>query len=303
MAKRVVESDGRLVKIVGDILQNARDLAEWGLETRNLTQDDLRMEVVRRNPELRLEAAQKLIDSGMSQRAVARVLGVDHATIQRDLARNAPKSGAECATQAPTTNSPATKARRAAVAEKAAAAGVTEAPEADKYRIIYADPPWSYGNTQPDYHTEQRDHYPVMELADICALEVSEWVEDDAVLFLWTTSPILQDAFKVIRAWGFEYKSSFVWDKVKHNMGHYNSVRHEFLLVCTRGSCQPDAKRLFDSVYTEERTEHSVKPAHFRVMIEAIYTSGRRLEMFARSKRKGWDRYGHEAEVRDVAAE
>ena len=53
-----------------------------------------------------------------------------------------------------------------------------------KYRVIYADPPWSYGNTQPDYHTEQRDHYPVMPMSDICAIPVREWAEDDSVLFL-----------------------------------------------------------------------------------------------------------------------
>ena len=59
-----------------------------------------------------------------------------------------------------------------------------------------------------------------MELAAICAEPVSDWVEDDAVLFLWVTSPILEKAFAVIEAWGFQYKASFVWDKIKHNMGH-----------------------------------------------------------------------------------
>ena len=163
-----------------------------------------------------------------------------------------------------------------------------------KYRVLCADPPWSYGNTQPDYQTEQRDHYPVMKLSDICALPVSQWVEDDAVLFLWVTSPILEESFQVIRAWGFKYKASFVWDKVKHNMGHYNSVRHEFLLVCVRGSCQPDERKLFDSVQTIERTKHSQKPAEFYDIIETIYPHGKRLEMFARAKRPGWESYGHE---------
>ena len=164
-----------------------------------------------------------------------------------------------------------------------------------KYRVIYADPPWSYGNTQPDYHTEQRDHYPVMPLSDICAIPVREWAEDDAVLFIWVTSPILEESFQVIRAWGFKYKASFVWDKVHHNMGHYNSVRHEFLLVCVRGSCQPDVRKLFDSVQSIERTEHSKKPAEFYDIIETIYTNGDRLEMFARNPRDGWKGYGHQA--------
>lgn len=164
-----------------------------------------------------------------------------------------------------------------------------------KFRVIYADPPWSYGNTQPDYHTEQRDHYPVMPLSDICALPVREWAEDDAVLFLWVTSPILEESFQVIRSWGFKYKASFVWDKVHHNMGHYNSVRHEFLLVCVRGSCQPDVRKLFDSVQSIERTKHSKKPDEFYDIIETIYTHGDRLEIFARRPRSGWQRYGNQS--------
>jgi N6-adenosine-specific RNA methylase IME4/ParB-like chromosome segregation protein Spo0J len=165
-----------------------------------------------------------------------------------------------------------------------------------KYRVIYADPPWSYGNTQPDYHTEQRDHYPVMTLGEICAMPVRDIVDDDAVLFLWVTSPILEEAFDVIRAWGFNYKASFVWDKVAHNMGHYNSVRHEFLLVCTRGSCTPDVRKLFDSVVSEERTEHSKKPVLFYEIIETLYPHGARVELFARGAvRAGWAAYGNQA--------
>uniref|UniRef100_A0A6M3J3V9 Putative methyltransferase n=1 Tax=viral metagenome TaxID=1070528 RepID=A0A6M3J3V9_9ZZZZ len=166
-----------------------------------------------------------------------------------------------------------------------------------KYRVLYADPPWSYGNTQPDYHPGPRDHYPVMKLADICALPIAGICEDNAVLFLWVTSPILEESFQVIRAWGFRYKTSFVWDKIKHNMGHYNSVRHEFLLVCVRGSCPPDVPKLFDSVQSIERTEHSVKPEEFRQIIDTIYPHGKRLELFARGRHEGWDVFGHEAEA------
>ncbi len=188
-----------------------------------------------------------------------------------------------------------TKALRA---EKAAEiAREVSLPDA-KYRVIYADPPWSYGNNQPDYHTEQRDHYPVMPLRDICALPVEQLCEDNAVLFLWVTSPILEESFDVVRAWGFRYKATFVWDKVKHNMGHYNSVRHEFLLICTRGSGVPEVPRLFDSVVTQERSAHSAKPEVFYEIIETLYPSGRKLEMFARSERAGWDGYGHQAESR-----
>lgn len=175
----------------------------------------------------------------------------------------------------------------------------TTAPEpaalpSSKYRVIYADPPWKYGNTQPDYHGEQADHYRLMELAEICDLPVADLAEENAVLFMWATSPILEESFSVVRSWGFRYKSSFVWDKVRHNMGHYNSVRHELLLICTRGSCQPDVPRLFDSVQSIERTEHSRKPEEFRTIIDTIYPHGRRIELFARSAAPGWEVWGNE---------
>lgn len=165
-----------------------------------------------------------------------------------------------------------------------------------KYRVIYADPPWKYGNAMPEYVTTPEDHYPAMSTIDICAMPINDICENDAVLFLWTTSPHLEETFEVIKAWGFKYKTSFVWDKVKHNMGHYNSVRHEFLLVCTKGSCVPDVKKLFDSVVTEERTTHSKKPETFREIIDTIYTDGNRIELFARNVNKeGWDVYGNQS--------
>ena len=164
----------------------------------------------------------------------------------------------------------------------------------NKYRVIYADPPWSYNDKQNiEVLGGAEKHYTTMPLDEICALPIP--AEDNAVLFMWVTSPLLEDSFKVINAWGFKYKSSFVWDKVAHNMGHYNSVRHEFLLIATKGSCTPDVKKLFDSVVSIERTEHSRKPNEFREMIDTLYPSGGRLEMFAREAPEGWDVWGNMA--------
>jgi N6-adenosine-specific RNA methylase IME4 len=103
---------------------------------------------------------------------------------------------------------------------------------------------------------------------------------------------LLEECFEVIKAWGFKYKSSFVWDKVKHNMGHYNSVRHEFLLVCTRGSCTPDNKKLYDSVQSVERGGHSEKPVEFVNIINDLYQYGNKLELFCRTPRDGFDVWG-----------
>ena len=130
---------------------------------------------------------------------------------------------------------------------------------------------------------------------NLTTYRVKEITEKDAVLFLWTTSPMLEDSFKVVNTWGFKYKASFVWDKVKHNYGHYNSVRHEFLLVCTKGSCTPDIDKKLDSVISIERTgEHSEKPERFRKIIDELYPYGNRIELFARRKVTGWISWGNE---------
>jgi N6-adenosine-specific RNA methylase IME4 len=86
----------------------------------------------------------------------------------------------------------------------------------------------------------------------------------------------------------------FIWDKVKHNFGHYNSVRHELLLLCTRGSYPREGKTLIDSVQTIERSdEHSEKPEEFRKIIETIYPAAKKIELFARKEVQGWETWGN----------
>jgi len=172
----------------------------------------------------------------------------------------------------------------------------------NKYRVWYADPPWEYGNAgvigETDNYGHAARHYPTMSIDELCEMgaQVKEVCEPDAVLFMWVTSPLLEECFPVIKAWGFQYKTSFVWDKIGHNYGHYNSVRHELLLVCTRGSCTPDDKTLYDSVISIEKSRtHSEKPAEFRRMIDSLYTWGNRIELFSRCAADGWDAWGNEA--------
>lgn len=171
----------------------------------------------------------------------------------------------------------------------------TEWPKG-KYRVVYADPPWEYGDERAGgNHGGAIDHYPTMSLRELSDMPLDELAEDDAVLFLWVTSPLLEDSFKLLNSWGFKYKTQFIWDKVKHNMGHYNSVRHEHLLIATKGSCTPDNVKLFDSVQTIERTDkHSEKPEEFRKIIDTLYTYGNKIELFARKKVEGWEAYGNE---------
>jgi len=174
-----------------------------------------------------------------------------------------------------------------------------ELPEG-KFNVIYADPPWKYADTCEAGAIQGKGadkHYPVMSIQELCDLSISDVVCDNAVLFLWVTSPFLSACWPIIEAWGFEYKSSFVWNKVRHNMGHYNSVRHEFLLICIKGSFMPQDKKLNNSVQTIKRSlRHSEKPEEFRKMIETMYPKSKKLELFGRKKVTGWKVWGNEVD-------
>jgi len=171
---------------------------------------------------------------------------------------------------------------------------------AGKFRIILADCPWDYGQPGLRRYGHAAYHYPTMPIEELCALKVGEIAMGDSVLFLWVTSPMLEKSFKVIAAWGFLYKESFVWDKVKHVCGHYHSVRHELLLICTRGACTPDVGKRFGSVQVIERTGHSEKPERFREIIDELYQPRRdgrvdRIELFARRPPPpNWEAWGNE---------
>lgn len=169
-----------------------------------------------------------------------------------------------------------------------------------KFRVIYADPPWEYPRDQHsrgEQETTLGSHYQSLSYDELAMMAVKDIAADDAVLFLWATSPKLEEALDLAAAWGFDYKASMVWDKVKHNVGYYVSVRHELLLICTRGSCTPDVPELVDSVVVIERSEHSKKPSQFRSLIDRLYPHGPRIELFAREKADGWEAYGNDPRV------
>jgi N6-adenosine-specific RNA methylase IME4 len=166
-----------------------------------------------------------------------------------------------------------------------------------KFRIIYADPAWSYNDKQdtPNLGGAAK-HYNTMTTTEICNLPVKNISENNAVLFLWVTSPLIEDGLRVLSEWGFKYKSLFIWDKVGHSMGHYNSVRHEFLFIGTKGSCTPDNKKLYDSIQVIEKNRiHSEKPIEFLDIIDDLYNYGDRIELFSRKiKKENWYGWGNE---------
>lgn len=165
-----------------------------------------------------------------------------------------------------------------------------------KFDVILADPPWRYEDARPWQKIE--NHYPTMSLQEICALPVSCVAEKDCVLFLWTTSPKLEESFAVIRSWGFTYKTSMMWKKEGAlGMGYYARIEHEPLLIAVRGRPRtPDPKARPRSVVAGKKGRHSQKPGIFHEIIERMYPDARRLELFCRNPRPGWCAWGNQAE-------
>lgn len=163
----------------------------------------------------------------------------------------------------------------------------------ESYGIIYADPPWCYDNTCSQGGV--REQYQTMSDEEICALQVP--AAKDSVLYLWATAPRLPIALEVINSWGFDYKSCAVWDKVRLGIGYWFRGQHELLLCGVRGNVRPPPVELrISSVIRCKSGQHSRKPDYIRSMIEKWYPDAKRLEMFSRLKRPGWDVFGNQVE-------
>lgn len=161
-----------------------------------------------------------------------------------------------------------------------------------KFKTIYADPPWSYGNQGTRAATS--NHYTGMTVEEICELPIKDLVEEESHLHLWTTNAFLFEAKRVMETWGFEYKSVMLWIKPQMGIGNYWRVCHEFLLFGNRNKLPMlDAHTTLRSWYEIDRTRHSVKPQHFRSLIEQV-SPPPRLELFAREAHDGWAAYGNE---------
>jgi N6-adenosine-specific RNA methylase IME4 len=173
------------------------------------------------------------------------------------------------------------------------------------YNVIYADPPWRFEPRSRDTGMDRAadNHYPTLSLSDIIAIKVP--AADDCVLFLWATVPMLPDALQLMESWDFDYRSHQVWDKQHIGTGYWFRNRHELLLVGTRGDMPaPAPGQQYESLISIQATRHSEKPFAFREMIDELYPTASKLEMFARGGDiAGWDRWGSEATEAEEAAD
>lgn len=162
-----------------------------------------------------------------------------------------------------------------------------------KYGCIYADPPWLYANQGTRAATS--NHYKGLTLDELCALPVGDLAADDAHLHMWITNGFLFDAPRLLEAWGFEFRSTFVWIKPQMGIGNYWRNSHEIMLTAVRG----DALRFNDHAMMSyiicDRSQHSEKPEQVRSLIERA-SGGPYLELFARTEVPNWTVWGNQVQ-------
>lgn len=162
-----------------------------------------------------------------------------------------------------------------------------------KFGCILADPPWQYGNQATRASTD--NHYPTMTIEDIAALPIGELAAERSHLWLWTTNGFLFECPKLFDAWGFEFKSSYVWCKTQMGIGNYLRNAHEFLLLAVRGGLTGAVKDV-RSWGEFPRGAHSAKPEQVRHDVIERLSPGPRLELFGRRTVPGWTVFGNQVE-------
>lgn len=179
------------------------------------------------------------------------------------------------------------------------------------FGAIYADPPWGFKTwSGPEKKVASRGTvapYKTMEMADIAALPVADLAADNCALFMWVVWPTIDQAFDVIRRWGFEYKTcAFAWMKadpyrlwaleedVRMGLGYWTRANSEVCLLATRGKPKRASRTVRQGIIELIR-EHSRKPDCVYGRIEEL-VAGPYLELFARQMRPGWSCWGNQTD-------
>jgi N6-adenosine-specific RNA methylase IME4 len=158
--------------------------------------------------------------------------------------------------------------------------------DADRFRVVLADPPWLFKDRLPGPGRGAVKHYGCLTVAELCAFPLPP-LADDCTLFLWRVAAMPQEALAVMTAWGFQQKTEIVWLKRtttgKRWFGMSRTVRaeHEVCLVGTRGRPVTRHKNI-RSTFEAAAGQHSEKPARFYDLVEAL-RDGPYVELFARA--------------------
>jgi len=202
-----------------------------------------------------------------------------------------------------------------------------------KYSVALIDPPWEFKTwSDKGKGRSPENHYPVLDLAELKTLKVLDILEPDAAVFMWAIPPGIEQAFELVRAWNKRATTKaseltfrtfgFFWVKtgkdpaaklakaealsledingvLSMGLGYYTRANCEPCLLFVRGSMPPASRGVKNTVIAE-RMAHSAKPTVFYERIEEMYPDAAKIEIFARSRRPGWDAIGNEIDGRDI---
>lgn len=174
-----------------------------------------------------------------------------------------------------------------------------------KYKTIYADPPWQFQNRTGKVAPEHKrlNRYSTMKFDEIKSLPVEKAADEKCHLYLWVPNALLPEGLEVMKAWGFDYKTNIIWEKVRKDgmpdgrgVGFYFRNVTEILLFGIKGdknrTLGPGRSQV--NLIRSIKREHSRKPDEFISLIEQC-SSSPFLELFARGSRSGWDMWGNQA--------
>lgn len=167
------------------------------------------------------------------------------------------------------------------------------------YRCIVADPPWhlnGVGVTKAD----SRKFYSTMSVDDICALPVSDLADDSCHLWLWGINSMMEDAYRVMRAWGFSPLTLLTWCKPQPGVGNYLRNNTEHVILASKGKPMTPEVKPMATWFVWRRSAHSAKPVGFYEIVEQV-SPGPRVELFCRQPVFGWDTWGKGFELEESA--
>lgn len=177
-----------------------------------------------------------------------------------------------------------------------------------KYGAILADWPAAYKMRSAKGHGKSPEaHYPTMTEAEMAAMPVGHLASRHCALFMWSTWPHLEQSLRIMRAWGFVYKTGGSWTKLTPSgkrafgTGYILRSSTEPFLVGTIGEPAFRSKSIRNLIESLRR-EHSRKPPEIRTMIDRLLPDVFGCELFAREPWPGREVWGNETHKFEMAA-
>jgi len=174
-----------------------------------------------------------------------------------------------------------------------------------KYKTVVIDPPWNLNEgTDIGLQGGRLSEMPYITMKDheLLSFDINQFAADSSLLFIWATAgktkdriPIIELAHRMVREWGFTYRTLIYWKKRSDNPAIFIPFRRslEPILFCSRGISQIPPYGKYSDIFEASKTNHSQKPARFYQLLRE-WTPAPRIDIFARNAHEGFDGWGDE---------